>query len=68
MVSIQNNCKCSADTNRAGGYFYMRAKHIATISRGFFEGAKAFFTPKLAQALLPTPLPPLSPLYSTLTL
>ncbi len=53
MVSIQNNCKCSADTYRAGGYFYMRAKHISTISRGFFEGAKAFLTPNKPQALPP---------------
>jgi hypothetical protein len=37
-----------ADSNRAGGYFFMRAKHIIRDLEGFFEGAKTFLTPKLS--------------------
>ncbi len=42
------NYKCTADSNRAGGYYFMRTKHIIGDFEGFFEWAKTFFTPKLS--------------------
>ncbi len=44
------NYWCAAVSDRAGGYFFVRAGRIVGGFEGFFGGAKTFLGPKLSRA------------------